>query len=82
MTAILTQIIELLVGGITGIATGIGTGLQSLVKSIFLEVGEQGTITGLSAMGGLVAVFGGIALAIGLSRLVVRWLTSLGGSRM
>ena len=33
-TEILTQVIQILVGGITGIATGIGQGLSSLVTII------------------------------------------------
>lgn len=80
-TAILTQIIEILVGGITGIAEGIGSGLSTLATSIFLTTGEGGT-TSLSTFGVLVVVFAGISLAIGLSRLVVRWISSLGGSRV
>lgn len=78
--AILTSIIEILVGGITGIAEGIGAGLSTLATSIFLQ-GEGETQT-LSTFGVLVVVFAGISLAIGLSRLVVRWISSLGGSRV
>lgn len=74
MTAILNQIIEVLVAGITGIATGIGSGLTTLAQSIFLG-SEPGT---LSVFGGLVVVFAGISLAIGLCRWVVDWITSLG----
>lgn len=82
MTAILNEIIDLLVGGITGIATGIGSGLANLVQSIFLKVGENGAIEGLSTFGGVVIVFAGVSLAIGLSKLVVHWVTSLGASNM
>lgn len=80
---ILTAIIQILVGGITGIATGVGGGLNSLVKEIFLETvtGETGSTTTLSTFGTLIIVFAGISLAIGLSKLVVHWLTSLGASR-
>lgn len=74
MTAILKQIIEILVGGITGIASGIGSGLTTLAQSIFLG-SEPGTLT---VFGGLVVVFAGISLAIGLCRWVVDWITSLG----
>lgn len=73
MTALLTEIISLLTGGITQMATGIGTGLNKLVSSIFLT--ETGVI---STFGGIIIVFAGIALAIGLSRWVVNFLTSLG----
>ena len=78
METILTEIIELMIGGITGIAGGIGSGLSELVSNIFLKVGETGTIEGMSVFGGLIVVFAGVALAIGLSRWVVNWVTSLG----
>ena len=77
---ILQEIITILVGGISGIAQGIGSGLSTLATSIFLTgTGENQT---LSTFGVLVVVFAGISLAIGLSRLVVRWISSLGGSRV
>lgn len=79
-TSILTSVIEILVGGITGIAEGIGAGLSTLATSIFLS-GEGETQT-LSTFGVLVVVFAGISLAIGLSRLVVRWISTLGGSNV
>lgn len=74
---ILSSIIEILVGGITGIATGIGSGLSTLVQSIFLTTGEGGTQS-LSTFGVMIVVFAGISLAIGLSRWVLQFLTSLG----
>lgn len=77
MSAILTQIVELLVGGITGVASGIGEGLSSLAKSIFMEAGAEGSLT-LSTFGSLIIIFAGISLAIGLSRWVVNFVTSLG----
>lgn len=76
MTALLQQIIEILVGGITGIAEGVGTGLTTLAKAIFVT--GTGETTTLSIFGGLVVVFAGISLAIGLCRWVVDWVTSLG----
>ena len=80
MSSILTEIISLLVAGITGIATGIGEGLSNLVQSIFLTVSETGAVEGLSTFGGVIVIFAGISLAIGLSRWVVNWVTSLGSS--
>ena len=74
--SILTEIVELLVGGITGIASGIGSGLQVLVENIFLTT--NGDTTSLSTFGVVIVVFGGVALAIGLSRWVVQWVSSLG----
>lgn len=73
---ILTQIIQILVGGISGIAEGIGAGLSTLATQIFLDgTGETQT---LSVFGTLIVVFAGISLAIGLSRWVLNFVTSLG----
>lgn len=76
MTAILQEIVSLLVSGVTQIASGIGSGLQQLVSSIFLDT--TNSTTKLSTFGGIIVVFAGIALAIGLCRWVVNWLTSFG----
>lgn len=80
MGSVLTEIVGILVGGITGVASGIGEGLSTLATSIFLEPGTDGGTPALSVFGGLVVVFAGIGLAIGLSRWVVNWVTSLGAS--
>lgn len=77
MVALLQSIIELLVGGVTGMATGIGQGLNAMATELFLVTTETGT--SLSVFGSLVAIFGGIALAVGLTTLVTRWIMSLGG---
>lgn len=73
---ILNQIIEILVGGITGVAEGLGSGLSTITESIFL-VSSEGSQT-LSVMGTMIVVFAGIALALGLFRWVLNFLTSLG----
>lgn len=74
------QIIEILVAGLQGMATGIGNGLNSLAQSIFLvQKGTGETATwALSQFGQLIVAFGAVALAVGLSRFVVNWLTSFG----
>lgn len=81
--SILTQIIQLLVGGITGIAEGIGSGLSQLVEKIFITTtGEGASAThSLTTFGTLIVVFAGISLAIGLCYLIVHWLGSLGASK-
>ena len=81
MMAILQEIVEILVSGITSIASGIGTGLSELVTHTFLKTSETGDITGLSTFGGVVCVFGGISLAVGLSTFVVKWVASLGARK-
>lgn len=76
MSAVLQEIITLLTSGISQMATGIGTGLQSLVNAIFLDT--SGSTPALSTFGGIIVVFAGIALAVGLCRWVVNFVTSLG----
>lgn len=76
MTELLQEIISILVAGIPQIATGIGSGLTALVQNIFLTTSETGTE--LSVFGGVVIVFAGISLAIGLCRWVMSFVTSLG----
>ena len=78
MSAVVTEIISTLTAGISGMATGIGTGLSTLAKSIFLDTTAE--TMKLSTFGGLIVVFAGVSLAIGLSRWVVNWVTSLGAS--
>lgn len=78
MTGVLAQVIQILVAGISGIAEGIGSGLSTLAQSVFLQMGTDGTIEGLSAFGGVICIFAGIGLAVGLSRMVVSWVQSLG----
>lgn len=82
MLAVLTEIINLLVGGISGVATGIGQGVSTLVSAIFLT--GTGTTTdpyALSVFGGVVILFAAIALAVGLCRWVMNFVTSLGAQR-
>ena len=79
MSSILTEIVSLLVGGISGIASGIGSGVSTLVNSIFVD--STGTTPALTAFGGIVVVFAGVSLAIGLCRWVMNFLTSLGAKK-
>lgn len=76
MGGILTEIISLLTSGLTGIASGIGQGLSELVTNVFLE--GTGDNQKLSVFGGVVIIFAGVSLAIGLSRWVTSFITSLG----
>lgn len=78
MAQLLNQIIELLIGGITGMATGLGNGINEYVTKLFIVTGEGGA-TSLSSFGAMVAIFGGIALAVGITRRVFNWLITLGG---
>lgn len=72
--SILGDMIGLITGGLTGFATGIGSGIQTLVSSLFIA--SNGT--SLSLFGAVICIFGGIAFAIGLSRLIFQWIASIG----
>ena len=78
MAAILVEFIKLLVAGISELAKGIGTGVNDFIKDLFLVVDSQGAVTGLSIFGGVVAIFGGIALATGITTLIFNWIRSIG----
>lgn len=80
MSNVLTEIINLLVSGLSTYATGFGKGLSNAVESIFLVAGEGGAMT-LSTTGGLIVVFAGLSLAIGLTKLVFNWIVTLGGRK-
>lgn len=77
MSAVGSEIIQLLTGSISEFATGFGSGLGDLLKGIFLEVGENGAYS-LSTFGALSIIFAGVALTMGLSRFVLEWVTSFG----
>lgn len=75
---ILGEIIGILTSGIAPLGEGIGAGLSNLAAAIFLT--GTGDELRLSVFGSVIIIFAGVALAIGLSRFVVGWLTSLGAS--
>lgn len=77
MSALLTQIIGLLTGGISEFATGLGSGLTTLVQSIFVTTGTGGEME-LTTFGGLAIIFAAVSLSVGLSKFVLRWVTSFG----
>lgn len=74
--ALVEEIVSILIAGITGVATGVGTGLSTLASSIFFAT--SGDTTGLSVLGICIIAFAGISLALGLSRWVLNFFTSLG----
>lgn len=76
MSAILTEIITLLTSGITALGQAIGASLSALVEAMFIST--SGGTKALSTYGGMVIIFAGIGLAIGLCTRVFTWLTSLG----
>lgn len=81
MTNVLQELIDILVGGLTSLGAGIGSGVNQFVQELFLKMGEDGkTVEGLSVFGGVVAIFAGIALAVGLTTLIFNWIKGMGGN--
>lgn len=78
ISAVMQEIISILLSGITQLGQGIGSALTSLVKSIFLDVSAAGAVTGLSVFGQIILVFAALSLAFGLVRWVLSFITSLG----
>lgn len=73
MTELMREIIQLLVSGLTEYATGFFGALSTAVTNIFMT-----TEGGLSTFGGVLIIFAGISLAVGLSSLVFNWVSNLG----
>lgn len=81
MSTVLSEFMELLVGGIVTLAEGIAAGIIAMVKALFLETATvEGveTVTGLSVFGGVLAIFCAIGLAVGVTSKVFIWITNLG----
>lgn len=74
--AVLKEFVTILVAGIKDLATGIASGVVDMAKALFLE--GTGESLKLSVFGGIIAIFAGIALAIGITTKVYLWVTSLG----
>lgn len=73
---VLGEFVRILVGGIKDLAAGIAGGVVDMAKALFLE--GTGETLKLSVFGGIIAIFAGIALAIGITTKVYMWVTSLG----
>lgn len=78
MPTSLTEFLSLLGGGTVSLAGDIGEGLVAMAKSAFFSVDESGTITGINEFAGVIAIGGGIALAIGLTTKVVSYIFNIG----
>ena len=75
---VLKEFVTILVAGIKDLATGIASGVVDMAKALFLEGTGTGETLKLSMFGGIIAIFAGIALAIGITTKVYLWVTSLG----
>ena len=52
MSAVLTELVEILVGGLNSMATGIAGGLNSMASALFVD--STGTTPKLTTFGGIV----------------------------
>ncbi len=80
MSAVLTEIINLLTSGLSTYAKAFGQSLADAVEAIFIVKSEAGAMS-LSTTGGVIVIFAGLALAIGLTKLVFNWIVTLGGRK-
>lgn len=76
MSEVLIEGIQILTSGIVPYAEAFGTGMKALATSIFID--STGETQKLGIIGGMAFLFGGISLAVGLSRFFLNWVTSLG----
>ena len=77
-TALVQEIVSILVSGLTGVASGIGTGISEMVSGLIYVVDDG--VTSLSPFAIVVIAFAGISLALGLMRLIYQFFTSLGNN--
>lgn len=79
MSNVLQEFVQLLVSGISDLATGIANGVATMAEALFLKTNPSThAVEGLSVFGGIVAIFAGLALAVGITTKVYTWITSLG----
>lgn len=76
MGNVLVEGIEVLTAGIVPYAKAFGGGLKELATAIFVDT--TGETTKLGIVGGMAFLFGGLSLAVGISRWFLNWITSLG----
>lgn len=79
MSNVLGQFVEIMVSAIVDLAEGIAGGVVAMAKALFLEVdATNGSVTGLSVFGGIIAIFAGLGLATAITTRVYTWITTLG----
>ena len=79
MVNALQEFVNILVGAISDLGTGIATGVSTMAQELFLETdATTHAVSGLSVFGGIVAIFAGLALAVGITSRVYYWIVSLG----
>lgn len=79
MATALTEFLALLGEGIVTLAGYVASGVAEMAQALFLKVNATtGAVEGLSIFGGLIGMFAGVSLSIGITTKVFIWVTSLG----
>lgn len=74
---VIETLIDIMVSGISAFAVNIGKGINDVVVNVFVDTSQE--TFALTTFGGVVAVFAGLALAVGLSKLITSFIMRLGG---
>lgn len=79
MATALTEFVGLLGGAIVTLAQSIAQGVSEMASALFLKVNATtNAVEGLSVFGGIMGIFCGVSLAVGITTRVFLWVTSLG----
>lgn len=79
MANALTEFVELLGGAIVTLAQKIAQGVSEMASALFLKINSTtNAVEGLSVFGGIMGIFCGVSLAVGITTRVFLWVTSLG----
>lgn len=79
MTTILNEIVSILIGALNSFGTGLAGGINGYVTALFVT--GTGEAMKLTTFGGMIAIFAGISLCIGITTKIWIWLTSLGANK-
>lgn len=79
VTQVLGDIIQVMTSGLEKMAVGIGKGANAFVENLITTTTGETTVASSFIL--VVALVGGISLAIGFGRRMFNFVTSLGGRR-
>lgn len=76
MSAIVTEILNILFSGFSTTATSMGGAITSMVGALFID--SSGTTPVLSTFGSIVVIFAAVSLSLALFRWALNFVTSFG----
>lgn len=82
MVAVLQDIVEIITGGLVNFASEVAQGIGEMMRALFVT-GDGSTQNpyALSITGGIICIFAGLSLAVGITTLCVHKVFNLGGGR-